>query len=69
MAAAGWPVGGFALFWIGVPAYAVLWVLTVGRLAGTSLAALVALGLAPGVAVAVPSDAVSGIVVGDWSKL
>ncbi len=30
--AAGWPVGGFALFWIGVSVYAVLWVLTLGRL-------------------------------------
>jgi tellurite resistance protein TehA-like permease len=28
---AGWPVGGHALFWIGLAAYGVLWVLTAGR--------------------------------------
>jgi tellurite resistance protein TehA-like permease len=28
---AGWPAGGHVLFWVGVAAYAVLWVLTVTR--------------------------------------
>ncbi|HJZ60166.1 MAG TPA: tellurite resistance/C4-dicarboxylate transporter family protein [Gemmataceae bacterium] len=31
--AAGWPAGGHVLFWVGVAAYAVLWVLTAARCA------------------------------------
>jgi tellurite resistance protein TehA-like permease len=31
--AAGWPTGGHVLFWVGVLAYAVLWVLTAARCA------------------------------------
>ena len=27
--AAGWPLGGHCLFWVGVAAFAVLWILTV----------------------------------------
>src|SRR5262245_25633298 len=30
---AGWPAGGPVLFWVGVAAYAVLWVLTAARCA------------------------------------
>src|SRR5205823_11376482 len=29
--AAGWPAGGHALFWVGLAAYGVLWVLTAAR--------------------------------------
>ena len=31
--AAGWPAGGRGLFWVGTAAYAVLWILTIARLA------------------------------------
>jgi tellurite resistance protein TehA-like permease len=31
--AAGWPAGGIALFWVGVAAYGVLWILTAARCA------------------------------------